>query len=81
MEFIWGLTHPHVIKEDGIAFNYDWVYDQACRLSRGIHVMSHSLITFDYILDLSGKTRLSFASLEFLKYIIIKRSVAEQTLK
>ena len=40
---VWGLPHRRAIKEETMAKNHDWVYNQACRLSHDIHVVSHPL--------------------------------------
>ena len=42
-------THRHAIKGETIAINSDWVYNQACRLSHDIQVIS----TFFYNVLLS----------------------------
>ena len=44
-----GLTHWRAIEEETIGINSDWVYNQACRLLHDIHVVSHFLITFNYL--------------------------------
>ena len=36
-----GLANRRAIKEETIAINRDWVYKQACRLSRDIQVISN----------------------------------------
>ena len=53
------MIHRRAIKEDTIAINRGWVYDQACRLSHDIYVASHSFITYNYLFKLITKTRLS----------------------
>ena len=60
------LTHRRAIKEEIIAINRDWVYNQACRLSHDIHVVSHSYITFNYLFKLITKIRLSNNSFKFM---------------
>ena len=51
--WVWGRTLHRAIKEETIAINRDWVYNQACRLSQDIHVVSHPFITFNYLLNWS----------------------------
>ena len=41
--WIWGLTNGRAIKEETIAINCDWVYNQVCSLSHDIHVIFHFL--------------------------------------
>ena len=44
---VWGLSHHIAIKEEAIAINVDWVYNQACRLSHNIHAISLSYMIDD----------------------------------
>ena len=37
---VWGLAYRRTIKEETIAINRDWVYNQACRLLHDINVVS-----------------------------------------
>ena len=52
------LTNRRAIKEETIAINRDWVHNQAYRLSHDIHVVSHSLTTFNNLFKFITKTRL-----------------------
>ena len=39
--WVWGLTHHRATKEEIIAINRNWVYNQECRLSHDIQVISN----------------------------------------
>ena len=45
-----GLTHRRAVKEEPIAIDRDWVYNQACRILHNIHVESQFFATFNYFL-------------------------------
>ena len=60
------MTHHRAIKEETIAINRDWVYNQACRLSHDIQVIFNFFITFDYLFELITKIRFSNSSFEFI---------------
>ena len=64
--WVWGLTHRHAIEEETTAKNRDWVYNQACRLSQDIQVISNFFITFDNLFELITKIRVSNNYLEFI---------------
>ena len=44
-----AMIHRRAIKEETIAIHRDVVYNQACRLTHGIHVVSYSFKTFNYL--------------------------------
>ena len=67
-----ALTHRCAIKEETIALNPDWVYNQACRLPHNIHSISHSVIMLNDLFKLIMKRRLSNDSFELIKQITIK---------
>ena len=56
--WVWGLTHRHLIKEETIAINRDWVYNKTCRLPHNKHVY-HSFIMLDDLFKLIMKRGLS----------------------
>ena len=61
------MTHRPVIKEENIAINHDWVYNQACRLTHDIQVISNFfIITFDNVFELITKIRFSNNSFLFI---------------
>ena len=39
LSWVSGLTHRRAIKEETIAVNPDWIYNQTCRLLHDIHVI------------------------------------------
>ena len=57
--WVWGLTHRREIKEETIAINRDWVYNQAYRPSHDIQVISNFFIMFDTLFELISKIRFS----------------------
>ena len=60
------MTHRRAIKEETIAINQDWVYNQACRQSHGIQVISNFFfIKFDHLFELITSIRFSNNSFEF----------------
>ena len=61
-----GLTHRREIKEEAKAINREWVYNQACRLSLDIYVVSHSFITFNNLFKLITKIKLTNNSFKFI---------------
>ena len=53
-------------KDETIAINRDWVFNQACRLSHNIQVISNPSITFYNLFELITKIRFSNNSFEFI---------------
>ena len=41
--WVWGPTYRRAIKGEAICINCDWIYNQTCRLSHDIHVISNFL--------------------------------------
>ena len=66
------MTHCRAIIEETIAVNHDWIYNQVCRLSHDIQVISNLYITFDNLFELITKIRFSNNSFEFINPITIK---------
>ena len=60
------MTLRRAIKEETVDLNRDLVYNQTCRLSHGIHVISILVITFDYLFELITKIRVSNNYFEFI---------------
>ena len=58
-----SIRHLHTDEsfrsEEAIVINRDWFYNQDCRLSHQIHVISHVFITLAYIFEMITKCRLS----------------------
>ena len=52
--WVWGLTHRRAIKEETIAINRDWIYNQAYRLSHDIGELYPFFLkkTFDNLFEL-----------------------------
>ena len=66
-----GPTHrradPRTIKEETTATNRDLVYNQAYRLSHGIHAVSHFFIMFNYPLNGSLKLGVTFPLVSWVR--------------
>ena len=58
--------HHRVLKVETITINYDWVYNQASRLSYDINVVSYLFATVNYRFILITKINLSNNSFEFI---------------
>ena len=60
------MIYRHVIKEEIIAINCDWVSNQACRLSHNIHVISNSFIMLNDLFEMIRKRKHSNESFEYI---------------
>ena len=71
------MTYRRAIKEETIALNHDWVYNQACRLLHDIYVASHKHISPLLIIKLVQNSKMYMLSVDqaFVKaYIQINLS-------
>ena len=67
------MTHRRAIKEEIIAINQDWVYNQACRQSHDIQVIPNFFIKFDHLFELITSIRFSNNSFEFIRHELLNQ--------
>ena len=75
------MTHRRAIKEETIAINRDWVYNQACRLSHDIHFVSNSFTKLIPKIRLSNNYfliyKLNRHKIQVLIYPVSKESLSK----
>ena len=64
--WVWGLTHRRAIKEETIAINRNWVYNQGMQIVSWYTSYIQLFITFDNLFELITKLRFSNNYFEFI---------------